>query len=277
MDALFRKGSYSIVRCKACSLVYSHEVPTPAELEKIYSESFFMVGEKFTGESKSPSFVNARQRVKELLSLPGLGTNRWLDVGCATGEFVLAAEPYVAEVKGVEMSPYAAERARARGIGNVTQGDFLEVDLDPRGFDVVCMWDFIEHVPDPAANLRKAFDILNTGGHLVLTTGDVESVVARLMGRYWHLMIPPRHLYFFSPETMGRMLKKAGFGSVSITRPGKRVPLDFAAWKLTNLLLPAVSPVALRLSRSLRLGRIAPFVNLFDIMTIHARKTGDHG
>ena len=134
------------------------------------------------------------------------------------------------------------------------------------------MWDYVEHVPDPAANLEKAFDVLQPGGYLALSTGDVDSLLARLAGRFWHLMIPPRHLYFFSPVTIRRLVTAAGLDLVQIGRPGKRVPLDFAAWKLATMTLPGLSAPVVQTCERLGLGRVAPSVNLFDIMTVYARK-----
>ena len=93
-----------------------------------------------------------------------------------------------------------------------------------------------------------------------------------MMGRFWHLMIPPRHLYFFSPVTIRKLLSQAGFEAVVVSKPGKRVPLDFALWKLASLVTPRAGSAALRLGALTHLGRLAPFVNLWDIMTIVARK-----
>ena len=85
-------------------------------------------------------------------------------------------------------------------------------------------------------------------------------------------MIPPRHLYFFSPVTIRRLVTAAGLDLVQIGRPGKRVPLDFAAWKLATMTLPGLSAPVVQTCERLGLGRVAPSVNLFDIMTVYARK-----
>jgi len=272
IERRFRKGDYTIVRCRACGLVYANEIPTPAELDTIYGQTFFEVGRKFAGGPEGVGLVNAASRVSSLLELSGVGRERWLDVGCATGDFLEAAgRRGVGHVEGIELSAFAAERARARGF-EVAQRDFADVSLARESFDVVTMWDYIEHVPRPADSLRKAFDALRPGGYLALSTGDVTSVVARITGRFWHLMIPPRHLYFFTPATIGRLLEGAGFGLVRLVRPGKRVPLDFAAWKATLMVAPRLAPAALGAATRLGLGRLRPSVNLGDIMTVYAQK-----
>jgi hypothetical protein len=134
------------------------------------------------------------------------------------------------------------------------------------------MWDYIEHVPDPAASLRRAFDALGHGAYLAISTGDASSLVARLTGRFWHLMIPPKHLYFFTPDTLARILGAAGFHMAALERPGKRVPLDFAVWKAASTVSPHLGPPTLRAVNRLGLGRFQPPVNLRDIMTVYARK-----
>jgi SAM-dependent methyltransferase len=272
LDRRFRKGAFTIVRCRTCGLVFTNEIPPPAELEAIYGPSFFEVGQKFTGRSDGVGLVNAAARVSRLLELPEVGRARWLDVGCATGDFLEAARRAgVVEVRGVELSEFAAAQARGRGF-DVARGDFASLVLPPGSFDVVTMWDYVEHVPDPAASLERAFEVLRPGGYLAISTGDAASLAARAMGRFWHLMIPPKHLYFFTPDTLVRVLQRAGFLMVRLDRPGKRVPLDFAAWKAAVMIAPPLAPLVLKAATRLGLGRLRPSINLRDIMTVCARR-----
>ena len=268
---LFTKNGYVFVRCRVCGLQYVNQLPAPAQVRAIYGEEFFHVGRKFSGDPASAGLIKARHRVEAVRRLSGVGRRRWLDVGCATGDFLVCAASVVDEVSGVELSAFAVEKARERDL-DVTTDDFLQAGVSSAAFDVVSMWDYVEHVPDPAANLKKAYDVLQPGGYRALIPGDVDSLLARLAGRFWHLMIPPRHLYFFSPVTIRRLVTAAGLDLVQIGRPGKRVPLDFAAWKLATMTLPGLSAPVIQTCERLGLGRVAPSVNLFDIMTVYARK-----
>ena len=110
---------------------------------------------------------------------------------------MLAAKPFVQQIKGVEVSDYAIREAEARGLKDLIVGEFLETDFKTEKFDLISMWDVIEHVCDPKTNLEKVFDLLKPGGYLVITTGNIDSWTAKLMGRFRHLMTPPRHLFFF--------------------------------------------------------------------------------
>ncbi len=268
----FRRSGYTIVRCESCGLVYTNEIPSGDELAKIYDAGFFAVGRKFSDGAESVGVVNAKQRIGRLLALPGIRRERWLDVGCATGDFLAAAAGAgVRDVRGVELSAFAADRARRRGF-DVQATSFDNATLDAAAFDLVSMWDCLEHVIDPAASLRKAFGALRPGGYLAISTPDAGSRMARVAGRFWHLMIPPQHLHFFTPKTLARLLEQAGFAMNAVERPGKRVPLDFAAWKAAVIFVPPLAPAVLAAATRLGLGRVQPSVNLFDIMTVHARK-----
>jgi len=269
---LYYKNSYSIVKCESCSLVYTNEIPSQSELNNIYSKEFFNVGSKFEERSSSAGHINAAKRVQQLLKLTNIKQKKWLDVGCATGDYMIAAKPFVDEIHGIEISKYAASLAKMRGLHNITVGDFLLLEMKPEEFDLVSMWDIIEHVRDPVAALKQAMYVLRHGGYLAVTTGDIDSKIARLTGRFWHLMIPPKHLYFFSAETIGRMLMDVGFHLISIKYSGKHVPLDFVLWKFFNIIFSKSSDRALRLSRLFRLEKAAPVINFNDIMTIYAQK-----
>lgn len=231
-----------------------------------------MVGAKYRGCAKGASRVNAEERVRRLLALSGLRLGKWLDVGCATGDFMVAAHAKVTEVQGIDISDFAVNETKARGLVNVMLGDFVELEMGLNEFDLVTMWDTVEHVRDPVLTLEKAFRVTKPGGYLVLTTGDIESRIARLLGRFWHLMIPPRHLYFFSPATITRMLMKVGFQSVSVTHVGKRVPMDFLVGKFLSSVVPTVHERVLRMATLHKLGKFSAPVNFSDIMTVYARK-----
>lgn len=252
--------------------MYVGKLPSTEALAELYSVTFFGSSSKFDAADNSPSMVNARDRVSQIMALPSIGVQAWLDVGCATGEFLLAGRGFAQELHGTDISAYAIDVARRRGLENLQAGSFSALEYSPARFDLITMWDLIEHVEDPATVLRKAFEYLKPGGYLVLSTGDVESLTSRLMGRFWHLMIPPFHTYFFSRRTIERYLRTAGFTEIRVTYPGKVVPLDFMLEKAARLVSPRLSQRVQPLLRRLKLGRVRLSVNLFDIMTVHARK-----
>ena len=154
-----------------------------------------------------------------------------LDLGCAAGFFLTAAAERYA-VTGVEVSAFASQHARDEFGLRVFTGEIFDAPLADGEFDVVTLWDVIEHVAEPAAVLTEVARVTKPGGLVVMTTGDVSGPLAVRDLERWNLMTPPAHLAFFSPRTIERLLNDSGFelvrhvadGIVS-TRPRLNAPL----------------------------------------------------
>lgn len=208
---LFVKDEYSIVRCKHCGLVYVGEELESIDFEKIYGESYYTGGShqvfsNYLGEERSRR-ASARRRVWALQLLKRSG--RLLDVGCAAGFFLAEARRYY-EVQGVELSEFSSTFARDRFGLDVFTGTLQQAELPSRSFDLVTLWDVIEHVPDPDAVLAEAARLLKADGRLILTTGDIGSSYAQHKGSQWHLLAPPWHMYYFSRNTIAKLGSNVG-------------------------------------------------------------------
>jgi SAM-dependent methyltransferase len=93
---------------------------------------------------------------------------------------------------------------------DVFAGEITDAGFADNSFDIVTMWDVLEHVRDPLRVLCEVRRILRPGGLLLCSTPNVDSVDANLFGRYWIGYDFPRHLYVFSSSTLGRLLRQAG-------------------------------------------------------------------
>lgn len=210
-ELVHRKDGFSIVRCTGCDLHYVGEDPATIDFGAIYGEAYYTGGTDqvfadYLGEEKSRR-ASARRRVWGLRLLRSRG--RLLDVGCAAGFFLIEAQRHY-QVQGVEFSDFSARFARERFGLDVFTGTLKQAQLPAAQFDLITLWDVIEHVPDPDVVLAEAARLLKPDGRLVLTTGDIGSRYARRQGGQWHLLAPPWHLYYFSRETLARLGAAAG-------------------------------------------------------------------
>ncbi len=270
---LYKRNGYTILRCNSCGLVYLADIPSQEVLSQLYSTNFFRSTSKFKNAPNNPSRINAIARVEWILeTATGVGRDAWLDIGCASGEFLLAAKNHVRALHGNDVSAFAVEQAKKYGLTHLRVGDFASLKYKPAQYDLISMWDVLEHVRDPKAFLKKAYRLLKPNGYLVLSTGDVDSLTSRIMGRFWHLMIPPFHTHYFSAKTLHRYLDKTGFSQITITYPGKHVPLDFMISKTLRLINPSWSDMLSNHLSESGLAHIRPKINLFDIMTVIAQR-----
>ncbi len=176
----------------------------PAEL---YTSGYFAGGEYVDYLADKPVLQrNFRRRIAQLRRLVPCG--RLLEIGAAHGYFLELAGAHW-DAHGLEICRDAAEAARAEGL-DVRCADFLALPDEPEAYDLICLWDTLEHLAHPVRYLEKAGRWLRPGGCLALTTGDVASLVSRLRGPRWRLIHPPTHLYYFSAATLRRAAARAG-------------------------------------------------------------------
>jgi SAM-dependent methyltransferase len=209
--------------------------------------------------------ANFARRLRRL-GAPGPGA-RLLDLGPAFGYAVDEARRAGFRAVGLEISRAAAARAaRTLGAGGVVVGDAQRTPFAAARFDVVTIWDVLEHLPDPHAAMAEVARLLRPGGRLALSTGDVGSWVARLSGPRWHLYTIPEHLFFYSRESLRRLLAGHGLQVRDMRAEGARYPLGYLVERLRKTCLRRAARGPARWPGA---GLAVP-INLFDVVTVHA-------
>jgi ubiquinone/menaquinone biosynthesis C-methylase UbiE len=221
-------------------------------------------------EEREGRVLTFEHHLKPLERLTGAPRGRpLLDVGAYTGVFVEISSQHGWDAWGVEPSRWAVERARSRGL-HVVQGTLETAHLPASYFDVVTMWDVIEHLTDPCRALRDAHRLLTPNGLLVIHTIDIESLFARLMGPRWPWLME-MHIYYFSRRTLRAMLEECGFAVLSDRPQGRYLRLGYLMNRL-GALIPFLGRPAEGLVTRLGLRTLAVPVNLGDLFTAYARK-----
>lgn len=266
---LYIKKNFSILKCAHCGLTFT-DIPENLNLLDIYDESYFQGGK----EDGYSNYV-ASERVlknefrKSVTLLRDLtkkrGGLRLLEIGSAYGFFLdEAARSFTCT--GIEVSKEGVDFSRKRG-HHVILGIADEETMKQQGnFDVIVMFDVIEHLPFPVETVCLLAKHLNKDGIVLIVTGDIQSPLARLFGKFWRLMTPPQHTFFFSRRTLKTLLEKAGLSIVKTDRPWKVVPVGLALYQLTARL-------GLKLRWLEKFNRFGLPVNLFDAVRIIGRKS----
>ena len=277
------KDGHSIVRCPTCGLVRRATLPTRDELHDIYGRAYFdaAAGALATREGyldyvadADVHRANARRRLRLLAAFTQPGT--LLDVGCAAGFFVDESSRNGWQARGVDVSSEMVEWGRRHSSSDLHVGTLRDVPPD-RAESCVTMWDYVEHALDPRGDVEEAYSRLRPGGVLALSTGDAGSALARVSLEHWHLMTPRHHNFFFTRATMRRLLESVGFEVLYLRHPAAVFPLRYLAHKACLTVdVGILDAVARRLARS-RLGARTVPVNLWDVMTVVARRPSPSG
>jgi 2-polyprenyl-3-methyl-5-hydroxy-6-metoxy-1,4-benzoquinol methylase len=228
---LIRKDGFDLVRCKQCELVFVANPPEEKELARLYS---FDAGyhAKLERDSISTAFhrreADLNLRVLQQHADPG----RLLDIGCSTGLFLAAAGKAGWHAQGLEYSADSSQVARDVHGLDVKTGALQAGMYSPGSFDVITMWDVIEHLPDPSNTLKLIPQILKPGGLLVLKTPNVDGLYPRASLRvarrldFWGHAEPPGHLFQFSASTLQKMASQAGLQTVALHH--QRIPISYS-------------------------------------------------
>lgn len=213
-------GRFRLVQCPRCGLIRQN--PRPVDMAPFYEGDYvpfrYRPRRRLLRWRESPidavTVGTGGAYYQLLLEATPRRSGRLLDVGCATGDFLVVAHTAGWQVAGCDPSAAAVEQARKRlgaAAGNSVYVGMLEqVDFPDEAFDVVTLGHTIEHVPDPVATLREVRRVLRPDGVIIIQTPAWLSLESRLWGRYWAGFDCPRHLYVFSPRTLRGVLEQAG-------------------------------------------------------------------
>jgi SAM-dependent methyltransferase len=136
---------------------------------------------------------------------------RLLDIGSATGSFLAAAQDGGWTVHGIELSAEAARRAKETYGLDTKVGPVEDTLSEREAYDVITMWDVLEHLQDPRSALSKCHQALQSAGILVMSIPNLSSYDASLFGSAWVGWEVPRHLYYFDDISLERLLDEIGF------------------------------------------------------------------
>ncbi|MBT9168834.1 MAG: Malonyl-(acyl-carrier protein) O-methyltransferase [Syntrophomonadaceae bacterium] len=306
-DRLFSApGTWMLLRCSKCGLVWLNPQPIPEDIGKLYCNYFThdpspetlkaepakswrkavnlgilnaAFGYKNDRANKTLGWLASRiGPLRDIVegSVMWLNDSRpgkLLDVGCGNGQFLATMRELGWEVTGVEPDGQAAKVARERGL-NVYEGVLEEITLPDDTFDAITMSHVVEHLPDPIGTFGECKRILKKGGRLVVTVPNIESLGHRLYREACLNLDPPRHLFLFSPHTLRTCLERSGLQVLELRTTARTARWMWAASCLIKRsgALPSGSPQNLRpgLRLGLRLGGL--MFQIVEHMTCWAKK-----
>lgn len=206
-------NEFIFVRCDHCSLVYLKNRPALSELATIYPAEYYRYNE-FLGPfiTKLRSYAQ-RTKIAPVRRHAPIGATV-VDVGCGNGELLKILKKHGDaswRLVGVDFAPEACAYVEQLGLEAV-RGRFEEICWTGAPPHVIVMNQVIEHVENPVAVVRRAFELLQVDGALIIETPSTDAWDARLFGnRYWGGWHCPRHWHLYDPSTLRAVLEREGF------------------------------------------------------------------
>jgi SAM-dependent methyltransferase len=211
-------GTFSIVQCTSCGLLFTNPRPTGDELRGLYATYYDGNGLRrpSTGFAASirqhPGILSLWHALCGQYSSAALRKLRGnvLDIGCGTGDLLEQARTKGCRAFGVEPNAFSAEICRRKGF-EVYTGSFEDIPFPPNFFDAVVLWHSVEHLSSPRSALAKIKRILKPGGHVLIWCPNADSSPAALFRQFWFGWHLPFHFYHFTPKTLTALAETAGF------------------------------------------------------------------
>lgn len=246
---LYKKTGFNVAGCRACGMVFSTPQPSSQELRKMYSRDYYqpwnIEKEEVVRKIKMATF---ERRILEIQKYVSGG--KILDVGCATGFFLEKAQSKGFEPYGIEISAFSYQQGRKKFGDHIFNGTIEDVPFGNILFDVITMFDLLEHVKDPVATLRCCKKILKPHGIIVAVLPDVSSLTARLMGKTW-THYKKEHLFYFSKRTITDLLKQESFEVLKIIAARKVMNLEYLYNQFIQYPHAVATPIATALYKLL--------------------------
>lgn len=266
-------GTFDLVQCTDCGLVYQNPRPTSAEFSKYYPVEQYHPFKAL--REKGVPRPGARQTERAQLLTEKIGPGPVLDVGCGSGLFLAAMRQLNWQCRGVEPHKAAAQYAREILRLQVETGDIFSVE-DSAAFKLITFWDVLEHTHSPRSTLSHARKILRTSGYLAINVPNWASLERRVFHEKWIAVDAPRHLYHFTPQTLVKMLSICGFTpeSVKASAPPLSLSSNVLRWlgdtflrkgQAKALMMPSssqASSASVSTSRRILIGLIRQAMNL---------------
>lgn len=216
----FEKEGFDFVTCDDCGCLYVNPVPTDDLLTMYYdgfsSMEFFHENIlKPTEDERKKIFHRRAQDMKPFVKTG----DKILEIGSSIGFFIEAALKEGWDVSGVEINSNLVEYTKNKFNVPIYQGMFEHVSFD-HCYDMVVMWEVLEHIVEPYGLLKKIAQALPQGGRFVGTLPNIDGIEFKVCGKDHEMIEAPGHLNYFSIRTLEKLFDRAGFKLIFHSTPG---------------------------------------------------------
>ena len=258
---------YRIVRCQTCGLLRSDPVLGASAIEPLYQES------RFTYGGETANLQHTYGAYLRGLEQHGVRKGALLEIGCGNGFFLEEAiRQGYGPVAGVEPSRQAVAGAAESLRPFLTTGFFVPGLYDPEQFDVICLFQVLDHLREPDVVLRECKRLLKPGGLVLTIQHNAAALSARVLAERSPI-VDIEHTYLYTPQTLTRLFESCGLAVVDSSPSWNRCSISYLAHLLP---LPAGAKRAIgRFLEATRAGRISVRARLGNCVCVGKKEVAD--
>ena len=219
--------STEYVRCPSCETLVARNFPQD-EVSSIANDETDFYGKEYwlSHQTDALGLTSIEERSRtDLLDRCGhwlktvlkfyLPPGNLLDVGCSHGAFVALSALAGYKSAGLELSPWVVEYAQETFKVPILKGPIEAQGFKTASFDVITLFDVLEHLQDPCRTIQECARILSPGGILVIQTprfltATTHEQLQKATDPFLKMMLPDEHLFLFSEQSVGRLLEETG-------------------------------------------------------------------
>jgi len=234
---IFSKDQWKIYKCDLCGLGVLNPQPDKDELTALYQNEYFQSHYDNELLSDSPEMkkrlTQETHRLRFFRKFKKRG--KILDIGCGRGYFLLACREKGYDVEGIDISSDAAAYVKKELNIPVHTGEFGNIELPDKTYDVITMWHSLEHTNNPHLYIQNARKWLKNDGILVVDVPNYEGHDAKMNWHNWPQWDLPYHFFHFTEDSLTCLLHKHGFAVIS----KKNYLSEYVKQKLQDIFLPS--------------------------------------
>lgn len=211
------ENGFNLVKCNECGLLFVNPRPTDKEIKESHKLGVHSGTKKIDANVtfKQNSVINYQKVLIDIFENGNvLNEKTWLDIGCGNGEFLIALKRFSKGqiiAKGIEPNIHKQKAAQKRGV----DVSFFDLDKHTNKYDVISFLNVYSHLPNPVTSILSWKKLLNSGGELLLQTGDTANFNSKDHARPFSL---PNHLSFASESIVTDILERTGFEVLSVNK-----------------------------------------------------------
>lgn len=206
-------AGYRHFRCSRCEHLFVFPRPSQDDLDSFYQQGRYYDSAEKQRDRITKDANSRLQLLETFVKQHGL-EKRILDVGCASGIFLSVARERGWDAYGVERSEVVADRARSISGAKIAVGILEEMIVSGAPFSVVTAWEVIEHTIDPRMFFAALVKNVVDNGLVSISTPLSNGIPAKVLGKYYPMLMPPEHLSLFTRDSLKILAKEFNFDEV---------------------------------------------------------------